>query len=92
MHAIWLCYYTVIAADTKKTTIGYCQGMLNVIQHALMIKNFAIDHPVPLEINCKIAVMGGGGQFSSYQKIGLSLFVICLFFGVILPFPSLLCI
>jgi hypothetical protein len=35
----------------KKTTIGNCQGMLNVIQHALMIANFAIDQPALLEIN-----------------------------------------
>ncbi len=35
--------------------------MLNVIQHAVTITNFAIDYPALLEINCKIAVMGGGG-------------------------------
>jgi hypothetical protein len=45
---------------TKKTTIGNCQGILNVIQHALTIANFVIDDPALLEINHKIAVMGGG--------------------------------
>jgi hypothetical protein len=56
--------------------------MLNVIQHALTITNFEIDYPALLEINRKIAVMGGG-LFSSCQKIALSLFVVCLFSGVI---------
>jgi hypothetical protein len=36
--------------------------MLNVIQHALKIANFAIDYPELLEINCKIVVMGGGNS------------------------------
>jgi hypothetical protein len=34
--------------------------MLNAIQHALTIANFMIDYPALLEINHKIAVMGGG--------------------------------
>jgi hypothetical protein len=57
--------------------------MLNVIQHALTIANFAIDYPaLLLEIN-RTMRSWGGGRFSSCQKIGLSFFVICLFFGVI---------
>jgi hypothetical protein len=37
-----------------------------------------IDQPALLENNRKIATMGGG-QLSLCQKIGLSLFVVCLF-------------
>jgi len=54
--------------------------MSKAIRHALMIANFTIDRPALLEINRKIATMGGG-RFSSCQKIGLSLFGVCLFFG-----------
>jgi hypothetical protein len=60
----------------KITTIGNQQGMLNVIQHALTIANFAIDYPVLLEINHKIAVMGGGAILI-LSKIW-TLFVCCL--------------
>ncbi len=35
----------------QKTTIGNCQGILKVIQHALMIANFTTDWPALLEIN-----------------------------------------
>jgi hypothetical protein len=44
---------------TKKTTIGNCQGMFNVIKHALTIANYVIEQPALLEINRKIAVIGG---------------------------------
>jgi hypothetical protein len=43
-----------------KNNIADSQGMLNVIQHTLPTANFAIDYPVLLEINRKIAIMGGG--------------------------------
>ena len=33
--------------------------MSKAIQHALTIANFTIDRPAPLEINRKIATMGG---------------------------------
>jgi hypothetical protein len=82
MHAVRSCHYTLTAVVTKKITIGNCQSMLNRIQHALMIANSAIDHPALLEINRKVAVMGGR-QFSSCQKTGLSLFIVCLFIWVI---------
>jgi hypothetical protein len=36
--------------------------MLNVIQHALMIPNIEIYFTALLEINPKIAVMGGDGS------------------------------
>jgi hypothetical protein len=49
-----------------------------------MVADFTIDRPALLEINHKIATMGGG-QFSSCQKLGLSLFGVCLFFGVRTP-------
>ena len=42
MYAVRLCYYDLTAAVIKKT-IRDCQGMLNVIQHALTIADFAID-------------------------------------------------
>jgi hypothetical protein len=66
----------------KKTTIGNFQGMLNVIQHALTIADFAIDQLALLEINRKIAIMGWR-QFTSCQKIGLLLFIVCMFSWVI---------
>jgi hypothetical protein len=44
-----------------------------------------IDRPAPLEINRKIATMGGG-RFSSWSKKGLSLFGVCLFFACFLRF------
>ncbi len=54
--------------------------MLNVIQHALTIANFVIDHPALLEINRKIAVMGLG---DSHLVKKWPLFNCCLsvFFG-----------
>jgi hypothetical protein len=58
MHTVRSCYYALIVVVTKKT-IGNCQGMLNVIQHALRIADFAVDYPALLEINHKIVVMGG---------------------------------
>jgi hypothetical protein len=39
------------SGDNKKTTIGNCQGMLNVIQHALTMPILQIDYPALLEIN-----------------------------------------
>jgi hypothetical protein len=45
------------------------------------IANFTIDRPALLEINRKIATMGGGAIIIM-SKIGLSLFVVCLFFLV----------
>ena len=39
---------------------GDRQGMSKAIRHALTITNFTIDRPAPLEINRKIATMGGG--------------------------------
>ncbi len=68
MHAIWLCYYALTLALTKKKTIGNCHGMLNVIQNGPTIVDFAIDDPALLEINCKIAVMGGGGGVIIMKK------------------------
>jgi hypothetical protein len=81
MYAVRLCYYDLTAAVIKKT-IRDCQGMLNVIQHALTITNFAIDQPMLLENDHKIAIMRWG-RFSSCQKISLSLYDVCLFSLVI---------
>jgi hypothetical protein len=80
MHAIQMYYCARIAAATKKTTIGDRHCMYNKIVHAAAIADFTIDQPALLENNCKIATMGG--QLSSCQKIGLSLFIACLFFWV----------
>jgi hypothetical protein len=63
-------------AATKKQQNGDRQGMSKAIRHALTIANSTIDRPGPLEINRKIATMGGG-QFSSWSKKG-PLFVRCL--------------
>jgi len=55
-----------------------------------MVADFTIDRPSLLEINRKIAAMGGGNSHLGEkptlllfvcQKIGLSLFGVCLFFG-----------
>jgi hypothetical protein len=83
MHAVRSCYSTLSVAVTKKITIGKYCGMLNVIQHALTIANFAIDYSALPEINCKIAVMGGGGDSHLVKKNGLSLFAFCVNFWVI---------
>jgi hypothetical protein len=56
----------------KKQQNGDRQGMLKPIQHALTIANFTIDRPAPLEINRKIATMGGG---DSHRVKKLPLFV-----------------
>jgi hypothetical protein len=64
----------------KKQQNSDCQGMSKAIRHALTIANFTIDRPAPLEINRKIVTMGGG-RFSLCQKIRLSLFSVCMFFG-----------
>jgi hypothetical protein len=40
-----------LVAFTTKTTIGDHQGMLNVIQHAPTIADFAFDDPALLVIN-----------------------------------------
>ncbi len=69
-NACQQCIITISGAATKKK-IGDHQGMLKVIQHALTIANFTIDQPALLEINCKIATMGGGGGvFLRLNKIG----------------------
>jgi hypothetical protein len=82
MHAVRSWYYALPVVVAKKTTIGDRQGMLNVIRHALTICSFVIDYPALLEINRKIAVMRGGGILI-LSKIGLYLFVLCLFYWVI---------
>jgi hypothetical protein len=46
-------------AATKKQQNGNRQGMSKAIRHALTIANSTIDRPGPLEINRKIATMGG---------------------------------
>jgi hypothetical protein len=65
----------------KKTTIGNRHCRYNQIVRAVTIANFTIDQPALLENSCKIATMGGG-QLSLCQKIGLSLFIVCLFLWV----------
>jgi hypothetical protein len=59
--------------------------MSKAIQHALTIANSTIDCPGPLEINRKIATMGGGNSHLGRKK-GLSLFGVCLFFECFLRF------
>jgi hypothetical protein len=59
--------------------------MSKATRNALTIANFTIDRPGPLEINRKIATMGGGNSHLGRKK-GLSLFGVCLFFGCFLRF------
>jgi hypothetical protein len=72
-------------AATKKQQNGNRQGMSKAIRHALTIANSTIDRPGPLEINRKIATMGGGNSHLGRKK-GLSLFGVCLFFECFLRF------
>jgi hypothetical protein len=53
--------------------------MLNVIQHALTIANFAIDYPALLEINCEIAVIGGGNSHLVKKLASLCSLAVCVF-------------
>jgi hypothetical protein len=62
---------------TKKTTIGNCQGMLNVSHHALKVANFEIVHPALLEINRKIAVMEGDNSHLVKKLASLYLSSVC---------------
>jgi hypothetical protein len=42
--------------------------MSKAIRHALTIANFTIDRPAPLEIDLKIATMGGGAILILVEK------------------------
>ncbi len=53
--------------------------MLNVIHHALTIANFVIDCPALLEINCEIAVMGGGNPHLVKKSASLCSSSVCFF-------------
>jgi hypothetical protein len=64
-----MCVIACILIFGQKTTNSNCQGMLNFFQHALVIADSTIDHPVPLEINRKNASMKKGVLMLS--KIGL---------------------
>jgi hypothetical protein len=57
---------------------------LNSIARALTIGDFTIDQPALLEINRKIATMGGGDshRVKKPDSIVRYLFGVCLFFGV----------
>ena len=53
-------FYALATAATKKTTIGDRQCTYYLIVRAVTIADFTIDRPALLEINRKIATMGGG--------------------------------
>ena len=53
-------FYALATAATKKTTIGDRQCTYYLIVRAVTIADFTIDPPALLEINRKIATMGGG--------------------------------
>jgi hypothetical protein len=53
--------------------------MLNVIQHALTIAEFAFDYPALLEINRKIAVMRGRNSHLVKKSASLCLLSVCFF-------------
>jgi len=65
----------------KKQQNGDRQGMSKAIRHALMIANFTIDRPAPLEINRKIATMGGGDSHRVKKRASLCSASVC-FLGV----------
>ncbi len=81
MHAVWSCHYALPAVFTKKRMIGNYQDMLNVIQHALTIVDLAIDHPVLLEIICKITVIEGGNSHL-VKKLSSPCFLSVCFLGI----------
>ncbi len=83
MHTVRSCYYALAEVFTKKTSISKCQGTLNVIQHALTIPDFAIDYPALLEINRKLAVMGGGAVLILSKNRPLFVRCLSVFFWVI---------
>jgi hypothetical protein len=72
-------YCARITAATKKTTISDHQGMLKVIQHALTIANLTTDQPALLEINRKIATMGGGDYHRVKKLASLCSSSVCFF-------------
>ena len=55
-------FYALTAAATKKKTIGDRHCMYYLIVRAVMIANFTIDRPAPLEIN------RGGGDSHCVKK------------------------
>jgi hypothetical protein len=55
--------------------------MSKAIRHALMIANFTIDRPGPLEINRKIATMGGAILILVEKRASLCSSSVC-FLGV----------
>ena len=54
--------------------------MSKAIQHALTIANFTIDRPAPLEINRKIATMGGGDSHCVKKLASLCSVSVCFLF------------
>ena len=53
--------------------------MLKAIRHALMIANSTIDRPGPLEINRKIATMGGAILILVEKRASLCSVSVCFF-------------
>jgi hypothetical protein len=81
----YLILFSIIApahSGYKKLQNSNCQGMSKAIQHSLRIANFTIDQQALLEINRKIATMGGGDSHCGKKR---PLFVWCLsvFWGVL---------
>jgi len=58
---------------------GDRQGMSKAIRHALTMANFTIDRPAPLEINRKIATMGGGDSHCVKKSTSLCSASVCFF-------------
>ena len=61
-------FYALATAATKKTTIGDRQCTYYLIVRAVTVADFTIDRPALLEINRKIATMGGGGSHRVKKK------------------------
>jgi len=74
-------FYALATAATKKTTIGDRQCTYYLIVRAVTIADFTIDRPALLEINRKIATMGGGDYHLVEKRASLCSASVC-FLGV----------
>ena len=70
-------FYALATAATKKTTIGDRQCTYYLIVRAVTIADFTIDRPALLEINRKIATMGGGDYHLVEKRASLCSASVC---------------
>jgi len=72
-----------MVAATKKTTISDRQCTFNLIVRALTVADFTIDQAALLEINRKIATMGGGDSHHVKKSASLCSASVCFLLGVL---------